>query len=223
MRPDHVERAFAAIYNMASKLVLLEWSESKSDGKFGFSMLKNPSVQIFGAIGATNGAWQHIEIFAWSQALVSFNSSCIKLYMKNLNFIFFHCHIILKKFPCNIISPIFHWYPTIDFFILAPEIAASKYACSIHVCYNRCCLSKSHARVIKRKLLYAVKRHWLPQLLQKFAHGGFSTCWIQICHQICSLTTPAIQAINRFGNNIKSERAQHSLKYTDVPGVSCTQ
>ena len=37
------------------KLVLLEWSESKSDGKFGFSMLKNPYVQIFRAIGATSG------------------------------------------------------------------------------------------------------------------------------------------------------------------------
>ena len=37
------------------KLVLLEWSETESDCKFGFSMLKNPSVQIFGAIGATSG------------------------------------------------------------------------------------------------------------------------------------------------------------------------
>ena len=55
MRPDHVERAFAAIYNMASKLVLLEWSEGKSDGKFGFSMFEKPHVQIFGAIGVTSG------------------------------------------------------------------------------------------------------------------------------------------------------------------------
>ena len=30
--------------------------------------------------------------------------------------------------------------------------------------------------VIKQKLQYAVKRHRLPRLLQKFAHGGFSTC-----------------------------------------------
>ena len=37
------------------KLVLLEWSESKSDGKFGFNMLKNPDAQFFGAIGATSG------------------------------------------------------------------------------------------------------------------------------------------------------------------------
>ena len=37
------------------KLVLLEWSESKYDGKFGFSMLKNPFVQIFGEIGAISG------------------------------------------------------------------------------------------------------------------------------------------------------------------------
>ena len=36
-------------------LVLLEWSESKSDGKLGFSMLKNPLMQILGAIGATSG------------------------------------------------------------------------------------------------------------------------------------------------------------------------
>ena len=32
-----------------------EWSESKSAGKFGFSMLKNPLSQIFGAPGATCG------------------------------------------------------------------------------------------------------------------------------------------------------------------------
>ena len=37
------------------KLVLLEWSESKSDGKFGFSMSKNPPVYVFGAIGAASG------------------------------------------------------------------------------------------------------------------------------------------------------------------------
>ena len=36
-------------------LVLLEWSESKSDGKFGFSMLKNLPMQFFGAIEATSG------------------------------------------------------------------------------------------------------------------------------------------------------------------------
>ena len=46
------------------KLVLLEWSESKSDGKFGFSMLKNLPVQIFGVIGATSDVCQHIVIFA---------------------------------------------------------------------------------------------------------------------------------------------------------------
>ena len=81
----------------------------------------------------------------------------------------------------------------IDFLILVPEIAALNYACSIY--YNRCCLSKSHALVIKRKLHYAVKRHWLSRLLRKIAQGGFSTCWIQICHQIGSLTTPAIQDV----------------------------
>ena len=47
------------------KLALLEWSESISDGKIGFSMLKNHPVQIFGAIGAISGVWQHIVIFAW--------------------------------------------------------------------------------------------------------------------------------------------------------------
>ena len=46
------------------KLVLLEWSERKSDCKFGFSMVKNPPVLIFGAIGATSGVSQHIVIFA---------------------------------------------------------------------------------------------------------------------------------------------------------------
>ena len=40
---------------MRDSIVLLEWSESKSDGKFGFGMLKNPAVQNFGAIGATSG------------------------------------------------------------------------------------------------------------------------------------------------------------------------
>ena len=45
----------AASYASLLKRVLLEWSESKSDGKFGFSMLKNPHVQIFGEIGATSG------------------------------------------------------------------------------------------------------------------------------------------------------------------------
>ena len=47
------------------KLVLLEWSESKSDGKFGYSMLKNPPVQVFRVIRATIDVWQHIIIFAW--------------------------------------------------------------------------------------------------------------------------------------------------------------
>ena len=36
-----------------------------------------------------------------------------------------------------------------------------------------CCLSKSHAGVIKRKLQYAAKRHWLTQLLQKIVRGVF--------------------------------------------------
>ena len=54
------------------------------------------------------------------------------------------------------------------------------------------------ARVIEQKLQYAVKRHWLLRLPQRFAQGGFSTCWIQICHKICSLATPAIQALKSF-------------------------
>ena len=37
------------------KLVMLEWSESRSDAKFEFSMLRNAPVQIFEAIGATSG------------------------------------------------------------------------------------------------------------------------------------------------------------------------
>ena len=35
----------------ALKLVLLEWSEGKSDCKFGFSMLKNPLRKILGQLG----------------------------------------------------------------------------------------------------------------------------------------------------------------------------
>ena len=59
------------------KLVLLEWSESEYDGKFGFSML-----QIFWAIGATSGVWQHFSIFAWWHVQVIFNLSSIKRYIK---------------------------------------------------------------------------------------------------------------------------------------------
>ena len=46
-------------------------SERKSDNKFGFSMLKNPEVKIFGAIGATTGVWKQIAIFAWWHVHVS--------------------------------------------------------------------------------------------------------------------------------------------------------
>ena len=46
---------FLLLLSFLLKLVLLEWSESKSDCKIGFSMLKNPHLQIFGAIGATSG------------------------------------------------------------------------------------------------------------------------------------------------------------------------
>ena len=58
-----------------------------------------------------------------------------------------------------------------------------------------CLGQNSLAHVIKRKSQYAVKRHCWPWLIQKFAQGGFSTCWIQAGSQICSLTTPAIQAL----------------------------
>ena len=37
----------------------------------------------------------------------------------------------------------------------------------------------------------------MPQLLPKFAQVGYSTCGIQMFHQICSLTAPAIQALNQ--------------------------
>ena len=52
-------------------------------------MLKNPDVQIFGAIGANSDIWQHIATFAWWHVQVIFNSSSIKLWYKNLNCIFF--------------------------------------------------------------------------------------------------------------------------------------
>ena len=164
------------------KLVFLEWSERKSDGIWIQHVEKPPCVQIFEAIGV----WQHIAIIAWWHVQVIFNS---------IQFNSFLCHIISKKFPCNIITWILIEYPTIDFFILVLEIAAQNYACSIW--YNSCCFSKSHALVIKRKI--AIRRHWLPQLLQKSAQGGFSTYWIQICHPIYSLTTPGIQAITFMG------------------------
>ena len=86
------------------KLVLLEWSQSKSDCKFGFNMLKNPLVQIFRAIGATSGVWQHIAIFAWWHVQVIFNSSSIKLYTKIINLFSFIVTLFWKKFLCNIIS-----------------------------------------------------------------------------------------------------------------------
>ena len=37
-----------------------------------------------------------------------------------------------------------------------------------------------------------------PNMLQKFAHRVFSACWIQICHHICSLTIPVIQAYQQY-------------------------
>ena len=77
--------------NLGLKLVFLEWSESKSYGRFGSSMLKKPPVEIFEAIGATSGVDCILQVI--------FNTSSIILYIKILNFIFFHCHIIFRKFP----------------------------------------------------------------------------------------------------------------------------
>ena len=53
------------LLGMVDTACVLGWSESKSDCKFGFSMLKNSTVRKFGAIRATSGVWQHIVIFAW--------------------------------------------------------------------------------------------------------------------------------------------------------------
>ena len=39
------------IWGQLLKLVLLEWSESKSDFKFGFSMLKNPPCKFLEQLG----------------------------------------------------------------------------------------------------------------------------------------------------------------------------
>ena len=47
---------------------------------------KNSPEQIFGAIGATSGVWQHFAILAWWHEQVIFNSSSIKLYIEILNF-----------------------------------------------------------------------------------------------------------------------------------------
>ena len=70
---------------------------------------------------------------------------------------------------------------------------------------------KSPAHVIKRKSLYAVKHPWLSRLLQKFAHGGSSTCWIKICNQICSLTTPAIQALRLSSSSSDMKMYLHQI------------
>ena len=55
-----------------------------------------------------------------------------------------------------------------------------------------CSWLKNHLRVIKQNTQYAVKGHWVVQLLPKFAQGAFSTCWIR--NQIFSETIPGIQA-----------------------------
>ena len=144
-----------------------------------------------GAIGATSGVWQHIANFAWWHMQGIFNSSTMNLHIKNLNFIFFLFISTLKKFPCNIITNIPNSYNWFLYYV--PEIAAKIYLWSI--CYSRCCLARPHANVIMQKSQYAVDCQCLPQWLQAFAQGGFSTCWIQICHQICSLTTPGIQTL----------------------------
>ena len=152
------------------KLVLLECSDSKSDCEFWFSMLKNLQMQIFEAIRTTRGVWQHIGIFAWWHVQVIFNPSTIIKYKRD-KFYFPPFSRKLKQIFYVIMS--YTYLINILWFLYpgTPEIAACNYACSI--CYIGCCLSKSHARVIKRKSQCAVKRHWLPWLLQIFAQEVF--------------------------------------------------
>ena len=87
------------------KLVLLGSSESKSDCKFGFSMLKNPLVQIFRAIGAYDSiiaifAWGNMQVFS-IQALLNgiqkfwiLYSFIVTLFRKNLSAISSLEHLI---------------------------------------------------------------------------------------------------------------------------------
>ena len=44
-------------------------------------------------------------------------------------------------------------------------------------------------------------------LVAPIASGGFSTCWIQICNQMCALTTPGIQAALKLAH-----KARYHLK-----------
>ena len=60
----------------------LEWSKTKYDCKFGFIMLKNPTVQTFGAIRTTSAVWKRVAIFAWWHVRVIFNPNTIN--KKNL-------------------------------------------------------------------------------------------------------------------------------------------
>ena len=75
---------------------------------------------------------------------------------------------------------------------------------------------KSLAHVIKRKTQYAVKCHWLPRLIQKFAKGMFSTCWIQICHQIWSLTTPGTGTSRHWHHEIHHNQNHSMHKFHSV-------
>ena len=90
------------------KLVHLEWSESKSELKFWIQYVDKPPVQIFGAIMATSGALKHIAISAWWHERVILNSITMKLYIKKLNFIFFHFHITYLRYHLS----------QIDFFVV---------------------------------------------------------------------------------------------------------
>ena len=85
----------------------------------------------------------------------------------------------------------------------------------------------THARVIMWKLQDAVEGHWFFWCLiaPKFSIGSVSTYWIQICNQICSLTTPNIQALNNAHNKKFNNSFPHcliptarSLSYITRPG-----
>ena len=100
-----------------------------------------------------------------------FNSNSIKLY-KNWNFIFLHCHIILERFPCNIISCI-SWCPITDLFILVLQITSWNYVCNI--CYNRCCLSKSHCTCHQAKTTISSQTPVVAPISPKTCTGRFSS------------------------------------------------
>ena len=84
--------------NLTAKLVFREWSESQIWLQCWIQHSEKPPGQIFRAILANSGDWQHFAILAWWHVQVIFNSSSIKLYTKNFNFFSFNVTVFRKDF-----------------------------------------------------------------------------------------------------------------------------